>query len=142
MIINKEWIFMIMNFLDSEYLWLYFSLIILAFYLLLCLFTWSFKRPFLFLGIPSIILGMLLLALYFIIGVIPLEETLINVLQSSTKPLFNVGLICLIMGIVMIIINRLLSLLNKKNKKETIIDMESNESTLENIEKETNNING
>lgn len=116
--VDNEILLKLIKLLSSNLLWLYFVLVILGFYLILSLITWSFKRPLKFLGIPSIITGLIMIIAYFIIKILPLplSDGMITILTSGIKPVFNIGLVCFLMGIIMLILLQVINLLlNKKN---------------------------
>ena len=113
---NNEIVIRLLKLLSSDLLWLYFILVILFFYLILSLITWSFIKPLKFLGIPSIIAGLMMIATYFVIGIVPLplSDTMLKVIDASIKPVFNIGLVCLGIGILMIILPKMIEIVLKK----------------------------
>lgn len=102
------------EFLNSELLWLYFIIIIVGFYAIVSLLTWNIKKPLMFLGIPSIIVGILLIILRFSINLFVPNESLLKLYNSAAKPLFVIGIICIVEGIAMIVVYKVL---NKKKKQ-------------------------
>lgn len=106
----------LISFLNNELLWLYFIIIFIAFYAIISLLTWNIKKPLMFLGIPSIIVGFLLIALRFSVGLFLPHENLLVILNSAVKPLFTSGVICIVAGIAMIIIYRLLNKMQIKKQ--------------------------
>lgn len=104
------------EFLNSELLWLYFVIVFILFYAIISLLTWDIKKPLMFLGIPSIIVGTFLIILRFLVSLFVPNESLLNLFNSSIKPLFIIGIICIIVGIIMIIVYKVLNKI-KKNKQ-------------------------
>lgn len=113
----------LIGFLDSEFLWLYFIIIIVAFYAVIGLLTWSIKKPLMFLGIPSIIVGALLIILRFSISMFLSNESLLMIFDSMVKPLFTIGLICVLVGIVMIALYIVLREIQKKKQAEEKVEI-------------------
>lgn len=108
--------------LNSELLWVYFIVVIITFYAIIALLTWNIKKPLIFLGIPSIIVGILLIILKFSIGLFIPNKSLLALLNSAVKPLFTIGIICIIVGVAMIILYKVLN--KMKKRKEAIQETE------------------
>lgn len=131
----------IIDIVSGPNLWLYFALIVLAFYLILVIFTWSFIRPFKFLATPSIIAGLILICFSLCISFFPIGDSIKDIVKEILNPLLKVGIIFIIMGVVMLILNGLLRMLFKKKKvvkEETSIDEEDNIEEVEEITEESN----
>lgn len=111
----------ILTLLDKQAFWLYVIGIFVVFYLLVSLLTWSFIKPLKYLGIPTIIVGILFIIIRFVPNaLLTLVDENINfikgLLPSILKPVLINGLVCLIVGVLMIVGYTLIN----KNKKEKI----------------------
>jgi len=115
--INSE-LLQLIGFLNSELLWLYIIIVIASFYAIASLLTWSIKKPLMFLGIPTIIVGILLLTIRFLAKFFLPNENILTILNSITKPLLVNSIICIVIGIVMIVVYQILKKEKKKEKPE------------------------
>lgn len=87
-------------------------------YLLISLLTWSFIKPLKYLGIPTLLVGLLLvvirLASSFILDFVNIDIAVVNnILPIIIKPLLTNGIMCSSIAILMLL---LYSLLNKKER--------------------------
>lgn len=103
----------IVNLFKDNYL-LYLILFIILFYLLVSLFTWSLKKPLLYLGISNIVSGLIIIVirilLNFIGSFLPNYISIIDIiLPSILKPILVSGIVITLIGIIMLIINYLLN---------------------------------
>lgn len=106
--------------LNSDLLWIGIIAIVVVFYTILSLLTWSFKRPLMFLGVPTIIVGVLLVILRFSISLFPIDGNILKIVSAAINPLLTIGVICTLIGIAMTVVYKLL---NKKEKLEQIKQM-------------------
>lgn len=113
--INNE-LLNLLGFLSGKALWLYFIIIIIGFYALIAIITWNIKKPLIFLGIPTILVGIFVIIFRFLIDLIISNKNLLTLFNSIVKPLFQAGLTCIIVGIVMIIIYKLLNIKNNNSE--------------------------
>lgn len=109
----------LLKFLDNGMVWVYIGIFFIVMYLLISLLTWSFIKPLKYLGIPTMISGMLLIVIRLlartIINLFDLKINFINnLLPVILKPLLIYGIICTIIGILMIITYKII---NKKKKE-------------------------
>lgn len=116
--INNELLELI-KFLNSGLLWLYIIIIIIVFYVIISLLTWNIKKPLIFLGIPNIISGILLIILRLSINLLLPEKNMVAIIAPMSKPLLTIGIVCIILGVTMIVGYKLLTKLPKKKLKET-----------------------
>lgn len=101
--------------LNSGLLWVYFIIVIIGFYALVSLLTWNLKKPLMFLGIPTIIVGVFLIILRYSVGLFIPYESMLTIVNSAVKPLFTLGIISIIVGIIMIVVYKVL---NRRKKKQ------------------------
>ena len=99
----------LLKFLNTNLVWLYIGLFLIFTYLLISLLTWSLLKPLKYLGIPTIVTGVLFLIVRLlssvIVGLFSIEFPVIKVvLPSILKPVLISGLLCMIIGIVMIVL--------------------------------------
>lgn len=111
----------LVGFLNSELLWVYVIILIISFYLITALFTWNIKKPLMFLGISSTIVG-ILISIICIFPKLLLPENLSEILSSITKSLLINGVICIVIGISMIVVFNILNTVQKK--KQSIVKAE------------------
>lgn len=111
----------LVSLLSNGMIWVYIGIFFLVTYLLISLLTCSFIKPLKYLGIPTIIVGVLLIIFRFtstgIINMIVDEELNIIkiILPNLLKPMLINGIICLLVGILMIVGYKLI---NKYKKNE------------------------
>lgn len=126
MVVSNE-IKEIISFLSNGMIWVYIGVFFLISYLLISLLTWSFIKPLKYLGIPTILVGVLLIIVRFTSNII---ITLINsdelnmikvILPNLLKPMLINGIICVLIGIGMVVGY---SLINKRieNKDDGVKD--------------------
>jgi len=108
---------LIVNFLSSDLMWLYFIIVLLLFYGIISLLTWSLKKPLMFLGIPTIIAGIIVILFMLLVNFLPFEEKLFEYLLLMFKPLLTIGIVFFILGIIMLVIYKILN--KKKNTSES-----------------------
>jgi len=114
---NNE-ISVIVDFLSSDFLWLCFAIIVLLFYGIIALLTWNFKKPLMFLGIPTTIAGIILILFMLAVNFLPIEEKLFDYILLMFKPLLTIGIVFFVVGLIMIIIYKLVNK-KKQNALET-----------------------
>lgn len=107
----------LIKFLNSGLLWLYIIIVIIVFYAIISLLTWNIKKPLIFLGIPNIIAGILLIILRFSISLILPDKNMVAIINPMSKPLLTIGIVCIILGVAMIAGYKLLNKLPKKKLK-------------------------
>lgn len=98
--------------IDDVMIWVYMGLFILLMYLVIGLLTWSIIKPLKYLGIPTLITGILFIIIRFIpnivISILDVKISVIKaVLPSVLKPIFIYGISSLLIGLVMIILYNL-----------------------------------
>lgn len=118
---NTELLLEFVKFLNSGLLWLYFIIIVVIFYAIIALLTWNIKKPLMYLGIPTIIVGIFLIILRFTSSLVLPDKKLLVIFNPAVKPLFIMGIICIIIGIAMIVIYKLLN--KKKKDKENLTEI-------------------
>ena len=84
--------------------------VVLSFYLIVGLLTWSFIKPLKYLGIPTIIAGIFTIILRFILPVIArimFSDVMIisKVLPALLGPLLETGVVVFVIGIIMLVTN-------------------------------------
>lgn len=114
MAINK--LLGLISFFNTKFFWLYLMIILCVFYLIISLLTWSIKKPLMFLGIPSVVVGIILMIIRFFVRLLPLSEKILAIINSAIKPLFVNGVICIVLGVIMIGVYGLLNVIHKKKK--------------------------
>lgn len=125
--------------LDKCPIWVGIVLFLVIMYLLVAFFTWSFKKPLKYLGIPTIIVGFLFIimrfATTFFTRFIPDSFGFFkNLIPTLFKPMLIDGIICFVIGILMVVGY---CLINKKRVTETSlpVEEEKEESTESVVEK-------
>lgn len=109
------------KFLNYEMMWVYFVLLIVIFYGILALLTWNLKKPLLYLGIPSFVFGLLFLSFRLVINLFTKEIALLEKTGFHIfEPLFTVGILSLIMGIIMIVVYIILKRIKDKKEKPVV----------------------
>lgn len=122
----------ILEFLGNSPLWLYFILMVLFFYGVIALFTWSFVKPLKLLGVPSIIGGIIIIGARFLLGLISVNSLIDSLIPSLLQPLLTIGIVCVVMGFAMLIGNHFLKkVLSKKVKTVNNELIEEQEKDLE-----------
>lgn len=108
------------EFFNSTTFILCFVAFLIVFYLLISLLTWSMIKPLKYMGIPTLIVGIICIPIYLapnvIINFLPLDEyvnIIEKVLPLFMKPLLIYGIACFIVGLLMIIVYKII---NKKRK--------------------------
>lgn len=109
------------NLLNSDMLWVYFLVVIVVFYLIIALTTWDIKKPLIYLGIPSLLVGVILSVIRFLPNIIPIKNSILIILNSLIKPLLITGIMCIIIGIIMIILYKILEKKHKEKLDEQAI---------------------
>ncbi|MBE6140371.1 MAG: hypothetical protein E7172_02420 [Firmicutes bacterium] len=104
----------LLDFLKSDLLFLYFLITVLGFYAIISLLTWSIKKPLIFMGIPTIINGIILVILRFSFSLFIPNKNLLSIYTSALKPLLIAGITCILIGTLLIIIYKILN----RNKEE------------------------
>ena len=113
----------LLKYIDNGMIWLYIAIFFILMYLLISLLTWSFIKPLKYLGIPTVLVGILLiivrLSSSIILNFTNIETGLITALLPLVlKPLVIYGIVCTLFGILMIVAYIIITK-NLKNKKET-----------------------
>lgn len=108
----------LLSLINSDIFFVIFGIFIIITFLLISFLTFSFVKPLLYLGIPTLISGVIFIIIRFsatfIISLFGNTIKFINiVLPSILKPVLVNGILLLIIGIIMIIVY---SLINKKKK--------------------------
>ena len=119
-----EEIMKLLEIINGKMILVYVAIFIVAMYLIISFFTWSFIKPLKYLGIPTLISGIVFTIIRFIpnafINLIEAEYSFIKIiLPSMLKPILINGILCILTGVVMIV---LYSLINKSKKESIIID--------------------
>lgn len=109
------------NLLNSDMLWVYFLVVIVVFYLIIALTTWDIKKPLIYLGIPSLLVGVILSVIRFLPNIIPIKNSILIILNSLIKPLLITGIMCIIIGIIMVILYKILEKKHKEKLDEQAI---------------------
>ena len=109
------------NLLNSDMLWVFFLVVIVVFYLIIALTTWDIKKPLIYLGIPSLLVGVILSVIRFLPNIIPIKNSILIILNSLIKPLLITGIMCIIIGIIMIILYKILEKKHKEKLDEQAI---------------------
>ena len=109
------------NLLNSDMLWVYFLVVIVVFYLIIALTTWDIKKPLIYLGIPSLLVGVILSVIRFLPNIITIKNSILIILNSLIKPLLITGIMCIIIGIIMIILYKILEKKHKEKLDEQAI---------------------
>lgn len=112
----------IVKILNSELLWIYFIIINIVYYGLIALLTWDIKKPLMYVGIPAIIVGSLLIIIRFSINFFLPNNSLLILISSALKPLLIIGIVCILVGIIMIVGYKLLN--KMKKNKESVKEIE------------------
>lgn len=114
-------------------------------YFFLALLTWSFSKPMNFMGIPTLIIGVLFLLLRFgsglIISLLGDVEILSFIEQFSIilKPALITGISCLVIGLLLIVLYSNISSIKSKNSNdEPNFDIENEKSPEETSDIESN----
>lgn len=111
----------VLKYLDNGMVWVYIGIFFVLMYLLISLLTWSFIKPLKYLGVPTILVGILLIVIKLLSRVIAngfgLESGIINLLPLILKPLLIYGIVCTCIGILMIVLYRII---NKKQKNKEV----------------------
>lgn len=115
----------VLKILDNGMIWVYMTIFFTLMYLLISLLTWNFIKPLKYLGIPTTLVGLLLIIIRLlsssIISKIDADiELIIGLLPLILKPILINGIIFMIIGILMIV---WYSIINNKQH-----------STIENLE--------
>lgn len=141
--LDNKYIEMAIEFLNNGNLWLYFSLVVIVFYLLIALLTWSFRKPLKYLASPSIIAGILFVGIYLIGAFLPLSDGMMKIVKACLNPVLQIGIVCIVMGICMLVLEKVLKIIlknksnNKRielvNDKEKIMEEEISDDNLEEI---------
>lgn len=129
---NNELVMNVIEFITGDMLWIAFALVVLVFYLITALLSFSFIRAFRYIGIPSLIAGIILIGIYACLNLVPVSDNVMDIIKTSASPVLDVGLVCVIMGISMIVIAKVLKMVFKKRKREYVdniqmVDSKENE---------------
>ncbi len=119
---------MLNNFIDfirSDFFWIYVLIFFVISYLILSLLTFSFKKSLLYLGIPTSIVGLLLSIGYIVLKIMILfmdskVEFMKDLIPKLIRPILNNGLLCLGVGVVLIVLNIILNKIFKKKEENKI----------------------
>lgn len=105
-------------------------------YLLLALLNWNFITPFKEIGLSLLFNGIIELVIRFILlPLIPFNKVFSNpdvVINIIAKPLLIIGIVCIVLGIILIVINAI----NKKKKEDKMFELDVEEKHED--KKETN----
>ena len=127
----------IIGVIASSYIWMIFGLVVVVFYLLIALFTWSFVKPFKFLGVPSIIAAFMFLFMYFGVAFLPKEVSFVALFTAVLKPFLTMGVVCLVMGITMMVLAKVLdNVLKNRIKQDAVYTGDYPENNSEVVEEE------
>ena len=116
--LGNELVTTFVNFVTSEFIWALFGGITVFFYLLIALLTWSFIKPLKFLGVPTIIASFLFLFMYSGVAMAPQGLSYVNAIKACLQPVLTMGIICLVMGVAMMILARILDNMYKNRINE------------------------
>lgn len=103
-------------------IWIYVGIFFVLTYLFISLLTWSFIKPLKYVGIPTLIVGLLFISIRassnVLVNIFVEGDNLINTLMPSLlKPILINGLICFLVGLGMIVGY---IFINKKTKNKEV----------------------
>lgn len=110
------------NIINSINLYYVFIPLLIIFYFLFALFTWSFLKPLKYIGSVNITTGLMFMSIKLlstIINSFNINNIIKDILPTIINPLFTSGLISLISGIIMMLIYYIVNKIIK-NKKEKV----------------------
>jgi len=128
----------IISYIYHEDLKTYFIVGITIIVILLFILTFSFYKPFMFLSLPAVILGMIISIISIVLKVIvnfvikadgTVEHIIKNVFNEVTFDILKIGLIYVFIGIVLYIIYKILKKILYK-EKDVYLDVEDNVNPL------------
>lgn len=128
----------IISYIYHEDLKTYFIVGITIIVILLFILTFSFYKPFMFLSLPAVILGMIISIISIVLKVIvnfvikadgTVEHIIKNVFNEVTLDILKIGLIYVFIGIVLYIIYKILKKILYK-EKDVYLDVEDNVNPL------------
>lgn len=114
--------------LDITTLIMAFIILFSIFYALVSLFTWNLLKPLKYLGIPTLVVGILTLFIRFasssIINILTNEfgDIVKQIFPFVLTPLQNIGIIFFVLGLLMLIIYAIIN-----NKKKNNVEIENEE---------------
>lgn len=122
----------IINIVNSINLYYVFIPLLVIFYFLFALFTWSFLKPLKYIGSANITTGLMFMSIKLIspiVNSLKINNVIKEILPTVINPLFISGIICFLSGILLMIIYYVINKIIKK--KEDVISSEVDENKTE-----------
>jgi len=109
----------IINFINSQNIYLYIIGLFVLFYIIIGLLTWNIIKPLKYIGIVHIIVGIIFMVLKLLpysISVLYENKLLEMILPTVIKPIFIIGLYIFGSGLLMVILYRIIKKIKDKEK--------------------------